>query len=117
MVDGDWPVLSGHVTAGLGRTLNLPSAAQTASKSSTLISYLPSWTHLPRDPNAPAEPTSAQRRSVQAGVKVIATETQALASTKAIRYLYPSLTATKGKVQEDPTVQIELNENAGLRKD
>jgi hypothetical protein len=72
---------------------------------------------LTRDPNAPAEPTSAQRRQVQADVEVIATKRQADASTKAIRDRYVSLTAAKRKAQEDPTVQIELNENTGLRKD
>jgi hypothetical protein len=72
---------------------------------------------LTRDLNAPAEPTSAQRRQVQAGVEVIATKRQADASTKAISNRYASLAAAKRKAQEDPTVQIELNENTRLRKD
>jgi hypothetical protein len=63
---------------------------------------------LTRDPNASAEPTSAQSRQVQVGVEVIATKRQADASTKAIRDRY---------AQEDPTLQIELNENTRLRKD
>jgi hypothetical protein len=72
---------------------------------------------LTRDPNAPAEPTSAQRRQVQASVEVIATKRQADVSTKAIRDRYASLAAAKRKAKEDPTVQIELNENTRLRKD
>jgi hypothetical protein len=72
---------------------------------------------LTRDPNAPAEPTSAQRRQIQASVEIIATKRQANASAKAICDRYISLTAAKRKAQEDLTVQIELNENTRLRKD
>lgn len=72
---------------------------------------------LTQDPNAPAEPTSAQRRQVQADVEVIAAKNQANASTKTIRDRYGSLAAAKRKAQEDPTVQIEFDENTRLRKD
>ncbi len=72
---------------------------------------------LTRDPNAPAEPTSAQRRQVQADVEVIAARKQADSSTKTIRDRNGSLAAAKRKAQEDPTVQIEFDENTRLRKD
>ena len=71
---------------------------------------------LTRDPNAPAEPTSAQRRQVQANVEVIAAKRQADISTKAIRKCYSSIAAAKRKAQEDPTVQVELDNNTNLRK-
>jgi hypothetical protein len=72
---------------------------------------------LTRDPNAPTEPTSAQRRQVQADVEVIAAKRQADVSTKAIRDRYVSVAAAKRKAQEDPTLEIELDENTRLRKD
>ena len=72
---------------------------------------------LTRDPNAPAEPTSAQRRQIQADVEVIVTKKQADVSTKAIRDRYGSLAAAKRKAPEDLTVQTEFNENTRLRKD
>ena len=72
---------------------------------------------LTRDLNAPAGPTSAQRRQVQADVEVVAAKKQADISTKAIRDCYGSLAAAKRKAQGDPTVQVELDENKRLRKD
>jgi hypothetical protein len=71
---------------------------------------------LTRDLNAPAEPTSAQRRQVQADIEVVAAKELADTSTKAIRGRYGSVAAAKRKAQEDPTVQTELNENTRLKK-
>jgi hypothetical protein len=71
---------------------------------------------LTRDLNAPAEPTSAQRRQVQADVEVVAAKRQADVSTKALRDCYGSIAGAKRKAKEDPTVQIELDENTRLRK-
>jgi hypothetical protein len=45
---------------------------------------------LTRDPNAPAEPTSAQCRQVQADVEVVAAKWLADISTKTIRCRYVS---------------------------
>jgi hypothetical protein len=61
------------------------------------IMKLMGYMSLTRDPNAPAEPTSAQRRQLQADVEVIATKWQANASTKAIRDCHASLAAAKEK--------------------
>jgi Protein of unknown function (DUF3435) len=81
------------------------------------IMKLMGYMSLTRDPNAPAEPTSAQRRQVQADVEVVAAKGLADISTKAIRDRYGSVAAAKRKTQEDPTVKIELEENARLKKD
>jgi hypothetical protein len=72
---------------------------------------------LTRDPNAPAEPTSSQRRQVQDDPEVVAAKELLEVSTKALRNCYGSVAAAKRKVQDDPTVKIELDENARLRKD
>ena len=72
---------------------------------------------LTRDPNAPAEPTSAQRREVQADPELVVARSLLHSSTKALRDRYGSVTATRRKAREDPTVQIELDENKRLKKD
>jgi len=72
---------------------------------------------LTRDPNAPAEPTSAQRRQVQDDPEVVAAKRLLDDSTKAFRDRYGSVVAAKRKVQDDPTMQIKLDENTRLRKD
>jgi hypothetical protein len=59
---------------------------------------------LTRDPNAPIEPTSVQRRQIQADVEVIAAKGLADTSTKAIRGCYGLVAAVKRKAQEDPTI-------------
>ena len=65
---------------------------------------------LTRDPNAPAEPTSAQRREIQADVEVVAAKRLVDISTKDIRDRYGSVAAAKRKAQEDSTVKIQLDE-------
>ena len=70
---------------------------------------------LTRDPNAPAEPTSAQRRQVQDDPEVVAAKRLLDDSTKALRDRYGSVAAAKRKAQDDPTVQIKLDENTRLR--
>jgi Protein of unknown function (DUF3435) len=72
---------------------------------------------LTRDPNAPAEPTSAQRRQIRSDPEVVAAKRLLGVSTKALHDRYRSVAAAKRKVQDDPTVQIELDENTRLRKD
>jgi hypothetical protein len=72
---------------------------------------------LTRDPNAPAGPTSAQRRQVQTDAEVIAAKKEADISTKAIRDCYGTLAAAKRKAKEDLTLQTELKENTRLRKE
>jgi hypothetical protein len=67
-----------------------------------------------RDPNAPAESTSAQCRQVQANVEVVAAKGLADISTKAIRGRYVSC-GRKEKGLEGPTVQTELDENTMLK--
>jgi hypothetical protein len=52
---------------------------------------------LTRDPNAPTEPTSAQRRQVQDDPEIIAAKRLLNASTKALRDYYDSVTAVKRK--------------------
>ena len=71
---------------------------------------------LTRDPNAPAEPTSAQRREIQADVEVVAAKRLFDISTKDIRDRYGSVAAAKRKAQEDATVKEEVDENARLKK-
>jgi hypothetical protein len=51
---------------------------------------------LTRDPDAPAEPTSAQRRQVQADLEVVAAMLVDI-STEAIRDRYGSVAAAKRK--------------------
>jgi hypothetical protein len=72
---------------------------------------------LTRDPNAPAEPTSAQRREVQADLEVIAAKRLVDIHTKDIRDRYGSVAAAKRKAQDDPTVKKQLDENRQLKKD
>ena len=72
---------------------------------------------LTRDPNAPAQPTSAQRRQVRDDPEVVAAKRLLDVSTKALRDRYGSVAAAKRKVQDDMTVQNELDENTRLRKD
>jgi Protein of unknown function (DUF3435) len=72
---------------------------------------------LTRDPNAPAEPTSAQRLEVQADPEIVVARRLLHSSTKALRDRYGSVAAAKRKAQEDPTVQIELHENTKFKKD
>jgi len=72
---------------------------------------------LRRDPIAPAEPTSAQRRQVQNDPEVVAAKRLLDDNTKTLRDCYGSVAAAKRKAQDDPTVQIKLDENTRLRKD
>ena len=72
---------------------------------------------LTRDPNAPAESTSAQRRQVQADLKVVMAERLLDISTKTIRDHYGSVAAVKRNAQENLTIQIKVHENTRLRKD
>ena len=72
---------------------------------------------LTRDPNAPTEPTCTQRCEVQAYPEVVMARSLLQSSTKAIRERYGSVAAAKRKAGEDLIVQIELNENAELKKD
>jgi hypothetical protein len=72
---------------------------------------------LTRDPNAPAEPTSAQRREIQADPDVVMARSLLHSSTKALRDRYGSVAAAKRKARGDPTVQIKLDENKKLKKD
>jgi hypothetical protein len=71
---------------------------------------------LTRDPNAPAEPTSEQRLKVQADPEVVMAKKLLLESTEALRAHYGSVAAASRKAQEDPKVQIELDENTLLKK-
>jgi hypothetical protein len=72
---------------------------------------------LTRDPNAPAQPTSAQRRQVRDDPEVVAAKRLLDVSTKALRDRYGSVAAVKRKAQDDLTVENELQENTRLRKD
>jgi hypothetical protein len=72
---------------------------------------------LTRNLNAPAEPTSAQRRKVQADPELVVARSLLNSSTKALRDRYGSVAAVRRKAREDPTVQIKLNENKKLKKD
>jgi hypothetical protein len=72
---------------------------------------------LTRDPNAPAEPTSAHRRQVKDDPEVIAAKRLLDNSTVAIRDRYGSMAAAGRKAQEDPTLRTELDNNNRLKKD
>jgi hypothetical protein len=72
---------------------------------------------LTRDPNAPAEPTSAHRRQVKDDPEVIAAKRLLDNSTVAIRDRYGSMAAARRKAQEDPTIRTELDDNNRLKKD
>jgi hypothetical protein len=72
---------------------------------------------LGRDPNAPTEPTSAQRRQIRDDPEVVAAKRLLDVSTKALRDRYGSVATAKRKVLDDPTVEIELQENTWLRND
>jgi hypothetical protein len=72
---------------------------------------------LTRDPNAPAEPTSAHRRQVKDDPEVIAAKRLLDNSTVAIRDRYGSMAAARRKAQEDPTLRTELDDNNRLKKD
>jgi Protein of unknown function (DUF3435) len=65
-----------------------------------LISHL----LLTRDLNAPAEPTSAQRRKVQADPDLVVARSLLYSSTKALRDRYGSVAAARIKAREDLTV-------------
>src|SRR5271163_1939344 len=64
---------------------------------------------LTRDPNAPAEPSPAQRRQIQGDVEVVAAKMLLDTSIKAIRGRYGSVTAAKRKARGDPIVKIEVD--------
>jgi hypothetical protein len=72
---------------------------------------------LTRDPNAPAQPTSAQRRQVRGDPEVVAAKRLLDVSMKALRDRHRSVAAAKRKAQDDLTVENELQENTRLRKD
>jgi hypothetical protein len=72
---------------------------------------------LGRDPNAPTEPTSAQRHQIRDDPEVDAAKRLLDVSTKALRDRYGSVATAKRKVLDDPTVEIELQENTWLRND
>jgi hypothetical protein len=52
---------------------------------------------LTRDPNAPAEPTSAQRRQIRGDPEIITAKRPLDVSTKALRDRYTSVAAAKRK--------------------
>ena len=72
---------------------------------------------LTRDPNAPVEPTSAQRREVQADPEVVMARSLLHSSTKALRDRYGSVAAAERKAREDLAVQTKLDEIKKLKKD
>lgn len=66
---------------------------------------------LGRDLNTPTEPTFAQRRQIRDDPEVDAAKRFLDASTKALRDRYGSVATAKRKVLDDPTVEIELQED------
>lgn len=109
-------LLSTQVQVLMWETANGRVGAFLETPSDEALMKLIGHMSLTRDPNAPAEPTSAQRRQLQTDLEVVSAKRLVDSSTKAVRDRYGSVAAAKRKAQEDPTVKIELGENTRLKK-